>query len=121
MKTPDITPAQIISTVLAVIGLLVAFGLNISKAEQDGIVQVITVGWPSFLAVDAIIRHGRSGVVAAQHVQAAAEISAAASSASQDVVQKWEPIPGPVMSPPMGMSGPVSVPPAATGPATPQA
>lgn len=79
MKTPDITPAQIVSTVLAVIGLLVAFGLNISKTEQDGIVQVITVGWPSFLAVDAIIRHGRSGVVAAQHVQAAAELAAAAS------------------------------------------
>lgn len=71
MKTPDITPAQIVATVLAVLGLLAGFGLDVSKQTQDAIVQVITVGFPIFLAADAFIRHGRAKVAAAQVVAAA--------------------------------------------------
>lgn len=74
MSTPSITLAQVTATVLAVLGLVAAFGLSITKDQQDGIVQVITVGYPLFLAADAVIRHGRSASVAAAHNLAAAQI-----------------------------------------------
>lgn len=60
MKKPDVTPAQIVATVVALLGLLAAFGLDISKAQQEAIVQVITVGFPIWLAADAYIRGKRA-------------------------------------------------------------
>lgn len=83
MKTPDITPAQIVSVVLALIGMLVAFGLNVSKAQQDAIVQVITVGFPAFLIADSYLRGKRNEAAAAAHNLAAAQTSAFGSSPDQ--------------------------------------
>lgn len=77
MSTPSITLAQVTATVAAILGLVAAFGLSLTKDQQDGIVQVITVAYPLFLAADAVIRHGRSGAVAAQHALATAQIQAA--------------------------------------------
>lgn len=65
MKTPDITLAQIIATVVALLGFLAAFGLSLTKAQQDAIVQVITVGYPIFLVADAYIRGQRAKAIAA--------------------------------------------------------
>lgn len=60
MKKPDITPAQIVATLVALLSLLVAFGIDVSKAQQDAIVQVVTVGFPIWLAADAYIRGKRA-------------------------------------------------------------
>jgi len=58
--TPDITPAQIIAVVGAVIGVAVAGGLPISQDLQDAIIRLVTVLAPLLLVSDAVIRHGRA-------------------------------------------------------------
>jgi hypothetical protein len=59
-STPDITPAQIIAVVGAVLGVAVAGGLDISQDLQDKILNLITVLAPILLVADAGIRHGRA-------------------------------------------------------------
>jgi hypothetical protein len=60
LSTPDITPAQIIAVIGAVIGVAVAAGLPLSKELQDSIVQLVTILAPIIIVGDAGIRHGRS-------------------------------------------------------------
>lgn len=65
MKTPDLTPAQIISTLTAILGLFVTQGLVDNNTEKliGGLASiVIPLIWQ---LADAIIRHGRSNVAAA--------------------------------------------------------
>lgn len=87
MKTPDLTPAQIVSGLAALAtALVVLFKLNITAEQQaafaTALAVVVPLGWT---IADAIIRHGRAGVVAAQHQQAAAEVAAAAATAHLDL------------------------------------
>lgn len=89
MKAPDLTPAQIVSALAALAtALVVLFKLNISGEQQaafaTAIGVIVPIGWQ---IADAIIRHGRAGVAAAQHVQAAAEVTAAAATAHLDHVE----------------------------------
>lgn len=89
MKTPDLTPAQLISGLGAVLSaLVVLFKLNLTGEQQAALLTVIgTIVPVAWQLSDAIVRHGRAGVVAAQHQQAAAEITAAAATAHLDAVQ----------------------------------
>lgn len=59
-STPDLTPAQILAIVGAVIGVAVAAGLPLSQGLQDAIIQLVTVIAPILLVSDAIVRHGRA-------------------------------------------------------------
>ena len=59
-QTPDITPAQIIAVVGAVLGVALAAGLPLSQGLQDSIIQLVTVLAPILLVSDAAIRHGRA-------------------------------------------------------------
>ncbi len=59
-QTPDITPAQVLAVVGAVIGVLVAAGLPLSQSLQDSIIQLVTVIAPILLVSDAVVRHGRA-------------------------------------------------------------
>lgn len=66
MKTPDITPAQILSSVLALIGLLVTQGAVDNETGKliGGVASiVIPAAWQ---IADAVIRHGRAKTVAAE-------------------------------------------------------
>ena len=60
MSTPDITKAQVLAIVQALIGLGAAFGLDVSPAMQSAIVQLCTAALVIIPAADALIRHGRS-------------------------------------------------------------
>lgn len=65
METPDITKAQVIALVQAVLALVVAFGIDLTDDQTTAI-----IGLAGALAVvlplaDAIIRNGRSRVYAA--------------------------------------------------------
>ena len=60
LSTPDITLAQIVAIVGAILGVAVAAGLPLSKELQDSIIDLITVLAPLLLVGDAAIRHGRS-------------------------------------------------------------
>ena len=60
MKTPDITPAQLVAVVGSVISVLVAFGLNLTKEQEQAILNLAQVLAPFLLASDAVIRYGRS-------------------------------------------------------------
>lgn len=60
LKTPDINPAQIVAIAGALLTVLVAAGLDISKDLQDSIISLVTVLAPVLLISDAAIRHGRS-------------------------------------------------------------
>lgn len=59
-KTPDITTAQLVAVAGAVVGVLIAAGLDISKDLQDSVIQLITVLAPLLIVGDGIIRHGRA-------------------------------------------------------------
>lgn len=98
MKTPDITPAQIVSGCGAVLAaLVVLFKLNLTGEQQAALLTVIgTVVPVAWQISDAILRHGRAGVAAAQHLQAAAEITAASSQPD------FRQTPPPVMQPVAG-------------------
>jgi hypothetical protein len=60
LKMPDITPAQIVAIVTAVLGTAVAAGLDISDDLQNSIIQLVTVLGAVLFGADALIRHGRS-------------------------------------------------------------
>lgn len=63
-RTPDLTPAQLVSSVLAIIGLLVSQGIIDNQREKliGGIASIaIPVVWQ---LADAIIRHGRAKALA---------------------------------------------------------
>lgn len=64
LSTPDITPAQAVAVVGAVIGVLAAAGLPLSTALQDSIITLVTVLAPLVIIGDAHIRHGRSRALA---------------------------------------------------------
>lgn len=66
MTTPSITPAQIVSTVLAVVGLLVTQGAvsNGTGKLIGGLASIVVPA--AWQVADAIIRHGRAQVAAAQ-------------------------------------------------------
>lgn len=60
MKSPDITPAQIIAVVTSLVGLFVSQGLidnNLSQLIVGTASILVPFGW---LVADAVIRHGRS-------------------------------------------------------------
>src|SRR5438067_789903 len=59
-RTPDLTPAQLVAIASAIIGVIVAAGLPLSKDLTDHIVTLITVLAPVVLAADAHIRNGRA-------------------------------------------------------------
>ena len=65
-KTPDITPAQLIAIVGAIIGVAVAAGLPPSRDLQDRIIQLVSVLAPLLIVGDGIVRHGRSRSLSAK-------------------------------------------------------
>ena len=65
LKTPDITPAQIIAVLGAIFAVALAAGLNISKDLQDAIILLVTVLAPVIIGGDAVIRNGRARAAAA--------------------------------------------------------
>lgn len=65
METPDITKAQIIALVQAVLAVAVSFGVDLSDRQESailGLAGAIAVVLP---LADAIIRNGRSRIYAA--------------------------------------------------------
>jgi len=66
LALPDITPAQIIAGIGTVVGLLVS-NLLIDAGTAKLITDLAAIVVPAvFLVADAIIRHGRSQIAAAQ-------------------------------------------------------
>lgn len=65
MKTPDITPAQIVALVQAVISVLVSFSVPISDAQSAALIGLTTVVASVLIVGDAAIRRGRARVVEA--------------------------------------------------------
>jgi hypothetical protein len=66
MKTPDITPVQVVSTILAVVGLLVTQGLVTNNTGKviGGLASIlIPFVWQ---LADAIIRSGRAKALSPQ-------------------------------------------------------
>lgn len=60
LATPDVTTAQIIALVQAVIGLCLAFGLPISDELSAAIVQLVTAALVVLPLADAYVRSGRA-------------------------------------------------------------
>lgn len=60
MKTPDVTPAQILAMVTFVAGQLVAFGLLDARREQLVISIASTAIAAAWKIADAVIRNGRA-------------------------------------------------------------
>lgn len=65
METPDITKAQVIAIVQAVLALVVAFGVHLSDKQQTAIIALAGAVAVVLPVADAIIRNGRSRVYAA--------------------------------------------------------
>lgn len=57
--------AALVSLVTAVVGLLVAFGIDMSTAKQAAITTFITVVTPLVLALIGLLHHSRAKVAAA--------------------------------------------------------
>jgi len=60
LSLPDVTPAQIIALVGAVLSVLVSSGLDLSESLQESILNLTTVLASLLIAGDAVVRHGRS-------------------------------------------------------------
>jgi hypothetical protein len=60
LKTPDITTAQIVALVQAVIGTLVAFSVDITDAQSVAIIALVAVIGATLGLGDAQIRKGRA-------------------------------------------------------------
>lgn len=83
MQTPNITQAQI-AAIVAAVGAVLAIINQADDRLQIPLLALIGVLGLAWIVSDAIVRHGRAGVAAAQHVEAAAEITAAAATAHLD-------------------------------------
>lgn len=91
MKTPDITPAQIVALIqpfiTATIGLLVAFGIDMTEVQQTAILgftaALATIVSTGLFIADAVIRAGRARVAAAQ-VTASSDAAIVASQLEAD-------------------------------------
>lgn len=59
-KTPDITPAQIVAVVGAVLAAAAAFGFDLDDKQTSAILQLVAVVAALLLGGDAVIRHGRA-------------------------------------------------------------
>jgi uncharacterized membrane protein len=60
VKSPDITPAQVIAVITSLVGLFVSQGFidnNLSQLIVGVASIIVPFGW---LVADAMIRHGRS-------------------------------------------------------------
>jgi hypothetical protein len=57
---PDITPAQVVAVVGAVIAILVAYGVDLSAAQQDSIMNLVSILAPVLIAGDATVRAARN-------------------------------------------------------------
>ncbi len=59
-RFPDITLAQVVAVLGSLFGLLVAFGIDVSQAKQDAIIDFIKILAPVLIASDAALRIGRN-------------------------------------------------------------
>jgi hypothetical protein len=59
-KTPDITPAQAVAVVGALLAVAASFGFDLSQQQQDSVMQLVSIVAGVLLAGDAVIRHGRA-------------------------------------------------------------
>lgn len=66
MKTPDITPAQILAVIAFLVAQAVAFGWIDGTAQQSILSAAGTVLPVAWALADAMIRKGRSNVAATQ-------------------------------------------------------
>src|SRR5688572_24231556 len=62
MKRPDITPAQVVALVQAVIAILVSFSLSITEAQSAALLALTTIIAAVLITGDAAIRRGRARV-----------------------------------------------------------
>jgi hypothetical protein len=60
LKTPDLTPAQFVAIIGAVLAAAISFSVPISPGERDVILQLASILGSVLFAADATIRHGRS-------------------------------------------------------------
>ena len=67
---PDITKAQIVALVQAVLATLVAFGFDITKDQQDALLQLTGLIGVALVLADAHIRNGRAKVIAQREAHA---------------------------------------------------
>lgn len=76
MKMPDVTPAQIVALVGAIIAVAVAFGAPISDDQRDAILQLVGIVAPALVIGDAVIRNGRSKIAAVREQNGGTELLA---------------------------------------------
>ena len=62
MKTPDITAAQVVAIVQAILGVAAAFALPISDAQSAALVALVGVVAAVLIPADAAIRRKRAEV-----------------------------------------------------------
>lgn len=65
LSLPDITPAQMVSVGGAVVATLVEFGVDLTAKQQAVLLADVGVV-AALIGGDALIRHGRSKIAAAQ-------------------------------------------------------
>lgn len=76
MKTPDITPAQVLAVVTFFIGQLVAYGAIDGTVQQSALSAAATVIPAVFALADAMIRGKRNDRLAAEaHADAVVAIN----------------------------------------------
>ena len=67
-QMPDITPAQVLAVIGNVIAVAVAFGVHLSKGQEDAILAVAGSLGALLIASDAHLRGRRAHAVALRHV-----------------------------------------------------
>jgi hypothetical protein len=66
MKKPDITPAQVVALVQAVLALLIAFSLNITQEQSIAILGLSAIVAGFLFKADSDIRAARASTLAPQ-------------------------------------------------------
>lgn len=60
MRTPDLTPAQLVTIAGALLALAAAFGAPIDEEQRAAILGFVAILGSVLLGADAKIRHGRA-------------------------------------------------------------
>lgn len=105
LKTPDLTPAQIVAVVGGIVALAVSLGVPLSGEKQHQIVLFAVVFAPVLVAVDASIRHSRAkylhtALLQTMGVLTAVQPPATAAQGNGDQPAAAVPVPGETQLPP---------------------
>lgn len=91
LSTPDITPTDIASGAAAILGVVSAFGLDMTDAQKGAIIGAIVAVWGAVTVIADMLRRRKRAAIVIATVQAAADIESSKAHAAARIAEATAP------------------------------